>query len=157
MTKRIPMMAVKLNFFLAFIIFFQLNYGVFGQTVFGKIDAKMPISTVGAIKKKLNTKRSFDASFETKIVDICKVKGCWATVDFGGEDVDIRFWKDGFTLPAKELNKNIIFQGQVKKVILDIDTQKEIAREDGLSEIEISKITKPKVEYQLIAKGIKIK
>ncbi len=88
----------------------------------------------------------------------CKAKGCWMTIDTGeGEEMRVTFKDYGFFVPKQGAEgKTAVFEGVVKKDIIDVETQRHYASDAGADEDEIMAITEPKTELTFVATGVKI-
>lgn len=87
----------------------------------------------------------------------CKHSGCWMDVDLGGQDVvHVTFKDDGFTIPLDAAGKNAVVQGMAYRNMVPVETLRNYAREEGMSEDEIALITEPAWEYEFVASGVVI-
>ncbi|TAH17737.1 MAG: DUF4920 domain-containing protein [Cytophagales bacterium] len=121
------------------------------------------ITEKGAIEaSKLSAKMKDKKSMETKVIgtviEVCKKKGCWMTLDIGNKQTMRVTFKDyAFFVPKDCNGKQIIVEGVAQKEITDVAALKHYAEDAGQSKEEIAKINKPKEEYTFEAKGVILK
>lgn len=121
------------------------------------------ITEKGAIEaSKLSAKMKNKKSIETKVVgtvvEVCKKKGCWMTLDIGNNQTMRVTFKDyGFFVPKDCNGKQIVVEGIAQKETTDVAALKHYAEDAGKSKEEIAKINQPKEEYTLEAKGVILK
>jgi hypothetical protein len=122
-----------------------------------KIDDKDAVA-VSKLPKMLKKNASVEVKLTGKVIQSCKKKGCWMSMDLGnGKKMTVKFKDYGFFVP-KDLNgQNAVILGIAKKEITDVATLKHYAEDAGKSAEEIAKITKPKEEYTFEAVGVIIK
>jgi ABC-type phosphate transport system substrate-binding protein len=89
---------------------------------------------------------------------VCQGEGCWYTYDLGeGKNLRVITKDHSFSLPKDASSKTAIAQGVLKTKTTDVERLKHLAKDEGLGEEEIAKITEPKVEYEFEATGVIIK
>ena len=93
-----------------------------------------------------------------KVIQACKKKGCWMTMDMGdNRKLLVRFKDYGFFVPKDCDGKNATIQGKVKKEVIDVATLRHYAEDAGKTKEEIEKITQPEEKYTFEAVGVIIK
>lgn len=119
------------------------------------------ISKDGAISvQQLNSKFGADSTYTGKIqgevVEVCKKKGCFIRIKRAGdgEPILVRFKDYGFFMPQDIVGKTIVLEGQAKVKETSVAWLKHYAEDAGKSAEEIAKITKPKVDINIIADGV---
>lgn len=121
------------------------------------------ISEKGAIKpaeflKRIENKDSIDVKLETKIITVCKKKGCWMDVDLeNGTSMKVRFKDYEFFVPKTADGRTVIIEGRAKLETTDVATLRHYAEDAGKSADEIAAITKPEKAYSFEAIGVIIK
>lgn len=115
----------------------------------------------------LNTEaflQAFDGkdSIETKLVaeikEVCQKKGCWMTVDLGGDkEMTVRFKDYGFFVPKNASGMTAVMQGWAYIDTISVADLKHYAEDKNASKEEIDAITEPKVEWTFMASGVIIK
>ncbi|NJL15550.1 MAG: DUF4920 domain-containing protein [Microscillaceae bacterium] len=125
----------------------------FGQT----IDAEGAVE-VANLPKVMKGKTEMSLKIQGNIVQTCRKKGCWMTMDLGkGETVMVRFKDYGFFVPKEGVDgKMAILQGLAKKEKLDVATLRHYAEDAGKSAEEIAAIKKPQTRYTFEAIGVLI-
>jgi len=123
-----------------------------------KINAKGSVA-VAKIPKMLQGKDSIaTVKVSGKVIEACKKKGCWMTMDMGGErKLLVRFKDYGFFVPKDSDGKVATIEGKVKKEVIDVATLRHYAEDAGKSKEEIEKITQPEEKYTFEAVGVIIK
>jgi Domain of unknown function (DUF4920) len=118
------------------------------------------ITEKGAIEStKLAEKMKDKSTMETKvtgtIVEVCKKKGCWMTVDIGNnQKMRVTFKDYAFFVPKDANGKKVVIEGVAQKEVTDVATLKHYAEDAGKAKEEIEKINKPKEELTFEAKGV---
>lgn len=121
------------------------------------------ITEKGAIEaKKLSTvmkdKKTIEAKVKGTVIEVCKKKGCWMTLDIGNNQTMRVTFKDySFFVPKDCNGKEIIVEGVAQKEVTEVAALKHYAEDAGKSKEEIAKITQPKEEYTFEAKGVILK
>ncbi|OJJ13928.1 hypothetical protein BKI52_44995 [marine bacterium AO1-C] len=109
----------------------------------------VPASLVGKEKAQLKVKG--------QILKVCKMKGCWMTMDLGNkEKMLIRFKDYGFFVPKDCDGKTAVIQGTAKKEVISVAQLRHYAKDAGKSKKEIEAITKPQKKYTFEATGVLI-
>ena len=122
---------------------------------FGDEITKKGAVSVKKLPKKLGDAESLDVKVKGEVVEVCQSKGCWMTIDMGGEEtMRVKFKDYGFFVPKDAAGKTAIMQGVVKKEVVSVDELKHLAEDAGKSEVEIAKITEPKEELTFVADGV---
>lgn len=121
------------------------------------------ITEKGAIEaSKLSAKMKDKMTLETKVkgtvIEVCKKKGCWMTLDIGNKQTMRVTFKDyAFFLPKDCNGKEIIIEGVAQKEVTNVAALKHYAEDAGKSKEEIAKINKDKEELTFEAKGVILK
>jgi len=126
----------------------------FGQdTSYG---AKVSKDGAVAIEEALKTEASSNVKIKGEIITSCANKGCWMTMKAGdATEMRVTFKDYGFFVPTEGVaGKTAILEGELKKVVTDVETLKHFAEDAGKSEIEIAAIKAPKEEFTFVATGV---
>lgn len=97
--------------------------------------------------------------FSSKIKNVCQKKGCWMTLDLGG-DADENFvkFKDyAFFVPLNAAESETIIKGKAYRMVETVESLKHYAEDAGDSKETIDAITEPEVTYYFMADGVYIK
>lgn len=147
------------------VIFLGLSTSVFAQkkeipsaqpgVKYGKeISANQAIS-LSKLDKELKGKSSFNGKIEGKVVEVCKKKGCFMTLERDGQEpLMVRFKDYGFFMPADIVGKTVVVEGIAKKKEVTVASLQHAAKDAGKSQKEIDQITKPKTDINIIADGV---
>jgi len=98
---------------------------------------------------------SLQLQFKIKVKEVCKVKGCWMTVELAdGNQAMVRFKDYGFFMPADILEKEVVLNGLAFVPQMSVDDQRHYAKDGGKTAQEIAQITSPKRTYSFEASGV---
>ena len=98
-----------------------------------------------------------NTKFKAKVVDVCKMKGCWMNLDLNNnKQVMVRFKNYSFFVPKDIEGKEVIVEGKAFIDILTVDELKHYAFDAGKSKEEIDKIKEKKRIYSFEATGVVI-
>lgn len=98
---------------------------------------------------------SLNVQFETKVKEVCKVKGCWMIVELPeGEQAMVRFKDYGFFMPFDISEKQVVLNGFAFVEEMSVEDQIHYAKDAGKSADEISKIIAPKRTFSFEASGV---
>lgn len=149
---------MKKLFTLAFFLF-TISTFVQAQKMqsFGeKISAKDAQSS-NTVFTALMGKEKVQLKLKGQILKVCKMKGCWMTMDLGKkEKMLIRFKDYGFFVPKDCNGKTAIIQGTAKKEVISVAQLRHYAKDAGKSKKEIEAITEPQKKYTFEAVGVLI-
>lgn len=96
--------------------------------------------------------------FTATVTDVCKVKGCWMSLELeDGQEAMVRFKDYGFFMPKDIAGKEVIVNGLAFVEEMSIEDQKHYAKDGGKSESEIAQITTVKKTYSFEADGVLLK
>lgn len=110
------------------------------------------------IPAKLQSADSAQMKVKAKIVQACKSKGCWMTIDLGnGKTMRVSFKDYGFFVPKDSDGKEAVFEGVVRKEKVSVESLKHFAEDAGKSKEEIEKITQAEDSFVFEASGVIIK
>ncbi|MCB0737893.1 MAG: DUF4920 domain-containing protein [Bacteroidetes bacterium] len=131
---------------------------VAGTDKYGKkISAKGAVSLQEMVNQ-LGDKETLNIKVTGTVKNVCKVKGCWMTMELPtGEDMRVTFKDYGFFVPKDCNGKTAIAQGTVTKTVTSVADLRHFAKDEGASDEEIEKITEPKEELTFVADGVILK
>ena len=114
-------------------------------------------STDKLINELEKEKELKDIVIQAKITGVCEKKGCWLTLENSQNITIFVKMKDyAFFLPMSALGKTVLLQADANKKITSVEELKHYAEDAKKTKEEIEKITEPKTEIRVLAKGIKI-
>ncbi|WP_026999657.1 DUF4920 domain-containing protein [Eisenibacter elegans] len=89
------------------------------------------------------------------IVEVCKKKGCWMTLDMGNNQTMLVKFKDyGFFVPKTDDGKEVVIQGVAKRELVPVERLQHYAEDAGKSLEEIAAITEPEEKFTFEAVGV---
>lgn len=93
--------------------------------------------------------------FESKVKEVCKVKGCWMVVELPeGEQAMVRFKEYGFFIPSDIADKKVVLKGLAFVEEMSVEDQRHYAADAAKSAEEIAKINTPKRTFSFEASGV---
>lgn len=131
------------------------KYAAFGT----KITADKALTKEQMTKKYTALKKgdTIDVKFKSKIMSVCKKKGCWMKMDLAdNKESFIRFKDYGFFVPLNADNSEAVVSGKAFLDVISVDELKHYAKDGGKPQEEIDKITQPKITYAFQADGVLI-
>jgi hypothetical protein len=106
----------------------------------------------------LQEKDTVSVKVAGKIIQTCRKKGCWMTIDIGNnEKMTVKFKDYGFFVPLDADGVDAIFEGFAFKTEKSVAELRHLAEDAGKSEEEIAAITQPEVAYSFEASGVILK
>ncbi len=133
----------------------EVKYATFGD----KISADKALTKDQMLKKYASLKKgdTVNVKFKSKIMSVCKKKGCWMKMDLAeSKESFVRFKDYGFFVPLNADNSEAIVSGKAFLDVISVDELKHYAKDGGKSQEEIDKITQPKITYAFQADGVLI-
>ncbi|QDO95200.1 DUF4920 domain-containing protein [Formosa sediminum] len=104
--------------------------------------------------KNLKIGDTIDTKMKGTIRDVCSKKGCWMTLDIGGDNqVMVKFKDYGFFMPL-DAEGDVIVNGKAYITETSVDELRHYAEDAGKSSEDIAMITTPKLEYHFEADGV---
>ena len=102
---------------------------------------------------------SIPAKFTGSVNSVCKMKGCWMTLDLPQteEDPMVKFKDYGFFVPKDISGKQVIVEGVAFIEETTVEDQRHFAEDAGKSKEEIEAISTPKKSMGFLAHGVLIK
>lgn len=95
---------------------------------------------------------------EGTILECCRKKGCWMTIDLGdGKEMRVSFKDYGFFVPLHADGRAVTMKGIAYLDTIDVDMLRHFAEDAGKSKEEIEAITQPEYELGFEATGVLIK
>ena len=102
---------------------------------------------------------TIEAKFTTNVNSVCKMKGCWMTLDLPETDEDpmVKFKDYGFFVPKDIEGEEVIVEGIAFIEETSVEDQKHYAEDAGKTEEEIEAISEPSKSYGFLASGVLLK
>jgi len=134
--------------------FAQATYS--GQK-FGEEVKPGDVKPAAKMEAAMGDKKTVDMKIEGKVVDVCKKKGCWITLEMpNGDPMRVTFKDYAFFMPMDIVGKKVVLDGLAKKQTISVETLRHYAEDAKKSPEEVAKITDPKKELAFEAKGVVI-
>jgi hypothetical protein len=109
------------------------------------------------LNKHLSKSKSYEGIIEGKVLSVCKKKGCFMTIDNGGDQpIMVRFKDYGFFMPQDMVGKTVVMDGKAVIKTESVEALRQHAQDAGKSAEEIAKIKEPKVSTEILAKGVRV-
>lgn len=149
----------KIIFSLSFCL---LTIAGFAQTAytgqkFGEEVKPGDVKPAAKMEAAMGNKTSADMKIQGKVVDVCKKKGCWMTLEMpNGDPMRVTFKDYAFFMPMDIVGKNVVLDGLAKRQTISVETLRHYAEDAKKSPEEVAKITDPKKELAFEAKGVVI-
>ena len=135
----------------------QQDFKSFGQEI-------TPENSLSAkeMKEKYQSLTSGDtitAKFSATINSVCKMKGCWMTLDLPDTDEDpmVKFKDYGFFVPKDIEGQEVIVEGIAFIEETSVEDQKHFAEDAGKTKTEIGAISEPSRSPGFLAHGVLLK
>lgn len=149
-----------MRFLFSLLLTLGLTTSLFAQNSnqFGKKITEAGAIPATQLTAKLGNKEAMPAKVEGVVESVCKVKGCWMTVKTGdGKTMRVTFKDYGFFVPKDISGKTVVVEGIAQTSTTSVDELRHYAKDDGKSQAEIDKITKPETDLSFVADGVIIK
>lgn len=96
-------------------------------------------------------------ALEGQVKSVCKKKGCWMKMSNpNGEDLFVSF-DYAFLVPKNADGRRAVISGVLSNDTTSVEYLKEIAKDAGKSQLDIDRITEPKISKTFLADGVLIK
>ncbi|MES2005185.1 MAG: DUF4920 domain-containing protein [Bacteroidota bacterium] len=124
------------------------TFGAVGVTAENAISVEQMVANMkgktGAVPVKI----------KGEVTEVCQEMGCWIKVKSTDGSMTVRMKDHKFFVPVILHGKSIIIDGTAEEKITSVESQKHLLEDAGKSKEEIAKITEPKKEIVIQAKGI---
>jgi hypothetical protein len=122
---------------------------------YGKdITAKEAVKLDSVLKNFKNYKGK-TIVMEANVDKVCEAKGCWMTLQGSDKTFRVKFKDYSFFVPMSLIGKKVWVQGEVVRSEVSIEHTKHYLKDAGASAEKIAAVTKPSVEYRIVAQGVK--
>lgn len=107
---------------------------------------------------EMQGKDSLKVKLRGTILETCKKKGCWMTLDLeNGEEMNVRFKDYGFFVPKEGVNgKKVIIDGYAFSDTTTVDHLRHLAEDAGKPDSVIAAIVEPEYGVNFEAIGVLI-
>ncbi|MFD2285547.1 DUF4920 domain-containing protein [Pedobacter petrophilus] len=149
----------KIIISLSFCLFAIAGYAQTAYTgrKFGEEVKPGEVKPAAKMEAAMGNKTTADMKIQGKVVDVCKKKGCWMTLEMpNGDPMRVTFKDYAFFMPMDIVGKNVVLDGLAKKQTISVETLRHYAEDAKKTPEEVAKITDPKKEVAFEAKGVVI-
>ncbi|MEH3113289.1 DUF4920 domain-containing protein [Pedobacter terrae] len=149
----------KIILSLSFCLFTALSFAqtTYNGQKFGEEVKPGNVKPAAKMEAAMGDKKVADMKIEGKVVDVCKKKGCWITLEMpNGDPMRVTFKDYAFFMPMDIVGKKVVLDGLAKKQTISVETLRHYAEDAKKSPEEVAKITDPKKELAFEAKGVVI-
>jgi hypothetical protein len=125
-------------------------------TIFGeKVNAAHAVS-VEQLYSQLQSKedRKMEVTIKGTVSAVCQMEGCWIRVKSPDGNMMVRMKDHKFAVPVILDGKSVAIHGLAQEKITTVEQLRHYAEDAGKSKEEIAKITEPKKEIVMEAKGV---
>ncbi len=124
-------------------------------TTFGEAVTASNATAVAELPNLMADKQTAEVKITGKVLEVCPKKGCWLSLEMPDKSVTFVKFKDyGFFVPLELIGKEVVIEGQAKKIETSVDELKHYAEDAKKSKEEIDAITEPKKEIRVTANGV---
>jgi len=115
------------------------------------------VKPAAKMEAAMGDKKTAEMKIEGKVVEVCKKKGCWMTLEMpNGDPMRVTFKDYAFFMPKDIVGKKVVLDGLAKKQTISVETLRHYAEDAKKTPEEVAKITDPKKELAFEAKGVVI-
>ena len=125
-----------------------------GATFGQKITAENAITVEQLVDKMKRKAGAVDVKLRGKVTEVCHEMGCWIKVQSEKGDMTVRMKDHSFFVPLALSGKTVIIDGVAEEKLTSVEQLRDVAADAGKSKEEIAKITQPKKEIVVQAKGV---
>ena len=124
-----------------------------GMTFGVKISAEGAVNA-DELPALLATKESADVKVKGKVVEVCKMQGCWVRIETINGPILVKMKDENFFVPLALNCKTIVAQGKAILKVTSVEQLRHYAEDAGKTKDEIAAIKDPKKEISVQANGI---
>lgn len=88
------------------------------------------------------------------VTEVCKMMGCWIKVQSANGDMTVKMQDEKFLVPLALNGKSVVIDGIAEQKVTTVEELRHEAEDAKKTKAEIAKITAPKTEIVIQAKGI---
>ena len=125
-----------------------------GASFGAKITAENALTVDQLYAKMKNSKGATPINLKAKVTEVCKEMGCWIKVETPTGEMTVRMKDHSFFVPLVLSGKTVVIEGIAEEKLSTVEQLRDVAEDSGKSKEEVAKITQPKKEIILQAKGV---
>lgn len=148
-----------------FALFIGLAIGLFAMAqppkgpanagmTFGQTTTADGAINVNELASKITSDKETAVKIKGKVTDVCTMEGCWIKVQTADGKMMIKMKDHAFKVPVDLNGKEVVVNGTASMKVTSVKELQHYAEDAGKSKEEIAKITEPKKEIILTAKGV---
>lgn len=119
----------------------------------GAITLKEPVSVQYAVENFMRLGGK-ELLLEGTVTKVCEMKGCWMGLRSADSELRVTFKNYGFFVSPKLIDRMVWAQGRLHEEVMTVGQARHFARDAGLPESEVEKITQPVKEYRFVATAV---
>ncbi len=124
-----------------------------GMTFGEATNAEGAIS-VNELTATVTSEKETAVKVKGKVTDVCTMEGCWIKVQTSDGKMMVKMKDHSFVVPLDLNGKEVVVNGTASMKVTSVKELQHYAEDAGKTKEEIAKITEPKKEIILNAKGI---
>lgn len=119
-----------------------------------KIEAAEAVK-LDSVLKNFSAFKGKKIVMEAKVDKVCEMKGCWMTLQGSDKTFRVKFKDYDFFVPMSLVGKKVWVEGEVIRSEVSVKHTKHYLKDAGASKEEIAAVTRPSVEYRIVAQGVR--
>jgi hypothetical protein len=126
-------------------------------TVFGEKTVNENTITVSDLVSQMKASEKpapREVNLVGKVTEVCQKEGCWIRVASPDGNMMVKMKDHKFLVPVILHGKSIVIKGTAEMKVTPVEELQHLAEDAGKTKEEIAKITTPKKEITVQAKGI---
>ncbi len=124
----------------------------FGQTT--TAENAITVDQLFSIMQSKEKKTGFQVKIKGVVTQVCEKEGCWIKVQSPDGSMLVKMKDHKFLVPLVLNGKTIVIDGTADEKMTTVEQLRHYAEDAGKSKEEIAKITEPRKEITVQAKGI---
>jgi len=121
---------------------------------FGEVTTADGAVNANELATKVTSDRETPVKVKGKVTDVCTMEGCWIKMETAEGKMMIKMKDHAFVVPLALNGKEVVVDGTASMKVTSVKELQHYAEDAGKSKEEIAKITAPKKEIVINAKGI---
>lgn len=124
----------------------------FGQKT--TADNAITVAELFTLMKAKDANKETAIKLKGVVTEVCKMEGCWIKIQSPDGSMMVKMKDHAFLVPVILNGKTIVIDGVADEKLTTVAQLRHFAEDAGKSKAEIAKITEPKREILVQAKGI---
>ena len=121
---------------------------------FGEATTAEGAISVNELTSSVALEKETSVKVKGKVTDVCTMEGCWIKVQTPNGKLMVKMKDHSFVVPLDLNGKEVIVNGTASMKVTSVKELQHYAEDAGKTKEEIAKITEPKKEIILNARGI---